>query len=98
MKKATTRIKNQDWLFVHADKSDLVVNPPENERTAFLKLVHDYRVSREQLMQLREETSETLDKVKMHLEANIGRESDLELVHKFNAEGVGLFPYRIFIL
>ena len=88
---ATGRIKNNDRIFLQADKSDLYVNPSDDLLKTFQENVKDYQTQKTEMLKLKETQSVTADGIKVHLEANIGRESDLELVQKYNAEGVGLF-------
>ncbi len=88
---ATSRIKNNDLLFLHADKSDLYINPSNSLQLKFSENVLDYQKQKNEMFKILKAPSLTKDGVPLFLEANIGRESDMDLVQKYNAEGVGLF-------
>lgn len=88
---ATQRIHNEDWLFLHADKSQLYINPTSEQKQSFLQNVEAYKKSKEELYALKGKEAKTLDGTSLHLEANIGHETDLQLVQKYGASGIGLF-------
>lgn len=88
---AINRIKNSDLLFLQADKSHLYINPTNDQKKQFEGFVTAYTKSKEELYSLKEKESKTIDGTEVFLEANIGSESDLQLVKKYGAQGIGLF-------
>lgn len=76
---------------VDGEKGCLIVDPDEETLVRYNKLLEDERCKKELLNKLRGKDSVTRSGRKINLYANIGNVSDLALVLKNDAAGIGLF-------
>jgi phosphotransferase system enzyme I (PtsP) len=86
-----------DELILDANSGRLYINPPAAIRKEYRRLIADQSREQSRLEEFRERPARTADGTRITLRANIGLISDIEVAHRFGAEGVGLyrteFPY-----
>jgi phosphotransferase system enzyme I (PtsP) len=86
-----------ETLILDANSGRLYVNPPPAIRTEYRRLLADQSREMSRLGEFRDRPAQTADGMRVHLRANIGLISDIEVACRFGAEGVGLyrteFPY-----
>jgi len=90
-KQATTTITNGEVMIVDGFTGTVIVNPSEEQITAYKEKQAGYLAQKNEWAKLVNEKSISADGHQVELAANIGSPSDLENVLKNGAEGVGLY-------
>ena len=84
-------IKTGDHLIVDGVAGAVFVNPEARVRQEYDRLEADYLAFRQELRQVLDLPSETLDGMAIPLLANVSKYADTEIAHLYNAEGIGLY-------
>ncbi|WP_281887900.1 phosphoenolpyruvate--protein phosphotransferase [Paenibacillus sp. YYML68] len=86
-----TPIQTGDFLIIDGDEGIVYINPSETVVKHYLKLKESWRQEQDQLMQLADLPSQTMDGLSYNLAANISSIKELEQAIVKGASGVGLF-------
>jgi phosphotransferase system enzyme I (PtsI) len=98
LKDATLHIHNQDELIVDGRKGLVIINPTE-ETKKYYKLAQSRMIEFQgQFMEIKDLPSETLDKHKVNLMANLELPGEIETVKKNGAMGIGLYRTEYFYM
>jgi phosphotransferase system enzyme I (PtsP) len=92
------RVRPEDELIVDGLEGAVIVGPTRAQRAEYSVISARYRKTRGRLDELRGLPSETRDGHKIRLSANIGGLSDVDLVRRYGAEGIGLLRTEVFAL
>ena len=87
---ATKLFKNGDYIAVDGLSGEIFFNPSEEEKQILTNKQNIFQKEIEELEKYKHIETKTKDGYKVELVANIGTPSDVELVQKNTAEGVGL--------
>ena len=87
----TDILRDGDYLIVDGSAGSVFVNPRDDIITSYQKTARDYHVFHEQLTSEVGLPAVTTDNHLVHLLANVGKQSEAELTHLYNMEGVGLY-------
>jgi len=95
---ATTEIKNGDTLVLNAVSGTVFINPEEKdlERWERVKTRHSKKLSAS--LKTSELPAETKDGLRVLLKANIEIPEEAETLHRFGADGVGLYRSEFLFL
>lgn len=93
-----TLARDGDFLIVDGQHGTVLINPPEQQKRAYEALAAQYADSREQLLSLRDVSSETRDGVRIGLQANIELPDEVPLALSQGAQGIGLFRSEFLFL
>jgi phosphotransferase system enzyme I (PtsP) len=85
-------------VIVDGETGSIFLSPDANLRAEYERAQHRALVAVEHLDALAERPAETLDGQRVRLTANVGLLSDLRLVDRHGAEGVGLFRTELLAL
>jgi len=88
---ATKQIAHNDWVIVDGYEGIVVINPSEQTLFRYGKLQLKRKSIEKKILASARQPSETLDKRKIKLLANIDSADDAERSRESGAEGVGLF-------
>jgi phosphotransferase system enzyme I (PtsP) len=92
-------VRERERLIVDGNSGLLFRNPPLVIKEEYRRLRIEKDKINQQLVALRDQKATTLDGAPIHLGANIGLLSDLELVDKYGADDIGLyrteFPFLV---
>ncbi len=88
---ATQRIKSGDLVLLNGSTGEITVCPDSEKIEAFKDAQNQYDQYKAMLKEYTGKPSVTLDGKHIELAGNIGSSSDLEGLHRNDAEGVGLF-------
>jgi phosphoenolpyruvate-protein phosphotransferase (PTS system enzyme I) len=94
----TREVKNNDTLIIDGLRGRVILNPDEETRQKYLRLQMDYLRRESELINLNNLPSETQDGKKILLKANIELAEELESVHAYRAEGIGLFRSEFLVM
>lgn len=92
------RLRPEDQLIVDGLDGVVIANPTRPQRAEYAVIAERYGKTRGRLDELRGLPSETRDGRKIRLSANVGGLSDLDLVKRYGAEGIGLLRTEVFAL
>jgi phosphotransferase system enzyme I (PtsP) len=92
------RLRPEDEVIVDGLDGIVIAAPTRPQRAEYASIAQRYRTTRGRLDELRGLPSETRDGHKIRLSANLGGLSDLDLVKRYGAEGVGLLRTEVFAL
>jgi phosphotransferase system enzyme I (PtsI) len=84
-------VRNGDPIVVDGSSGIVYVNPPKRTVRGYLKLQSRFKTYIKKLSKEKEQPSRTLDDVDIELQANVSMLSDLHMVLRYNAGGIGLF-------
>jgi phosphotransferase system enzyme I (PtsP) len=87
-----------ELAIVDGDAGRLILNPDDETRSAYARAQQRALVAVEHLDALAERPAETRDGHRVRLTANAGLLSDLRLVERHGAEGIGLFRTELLAL
>jgi phosphotransferase system enzyme I (PtsI) len=85
-----TMARDGDFLIVDGQQGTVLINPPAAQARAYESLALQYAQSRESLLTLRDIDAETLDGVRIGLQANIEMPDEVPLALSQGAQGIGL--------
>lgn len=80
-----------DWVVIDAVKGKVLVNPTEDELSAYQERQKAFLEERKGLRSLKDLPPETVDGHRVELAANIGNPEEATPAREWGAEGVGLF-------
>jgi phosphotransferase system enzyme I (PtsI) len=95
---ATTKIKNGDILVLNAEAGEVYVNPGKNDLEKWEKLGVKYIKKQDDFLRTSALPAETKDGFRVLLKANIGIPEEAEALHRFGAEGIGLYRSEFIFL
>jgi len=87
----THYIRSNDMLILDGSEGKLILNPTKEQIEHYRKKADDLEHVRQALDELRDLPAETTDGVQISMYANIELPEEVENVHKFGGEGIGLF-------
>lgn len=90
VEEATKILKNGDYIAIDGSLGEIYLNPTQEEKEKLLKLKEQILHEQEELEKYKGTETKTKDGYKVELVANIGTPSDVEIVQKNTAEGIGL--------
>lgn len=88
---ATLRINNQDYVIIDGQKGLVIINPSAETKELYIKEQHKITASLEKLDDLRNLPAQTLDGKNITILANLELSSEIPAVHKYGAQGIGLY-------
>lgn len=91
LKDATLRISNGDYLIIDGKKGLVIVNPSAATKEMYAKEQIKIVAGLEKLGDFRELSAQTLDRKKVLMMANFELSSELPAMHKYGAQGIGLY-------
>lgn len=84
-------LEDEDVVVVDGFNGEVFIAPNQQTLEKYEALRKEYVLEREKLGELKGKASETLDGVKIEINANIGHSDDVQMVLDNDAEGIGLF-------
>lgn len=90
VEEATKILKNGDYIAIDGSLGEIYLNPTQEEKEKLLKLKEQILHEQEELEKYKGTETKTKDGYKVELVANIGTPSDVEIIQKNTAEGIGL--------
>ena len=87
---ATKIFRNGDYVGINGETGEIYLNPSQEEKENLEKLEEKLTKEKEELEKYRDEVTKTMDGYVVELVANIGTPSDVEVILRNTAEGVGL--------
>src|SRR5699024_3870746 len=90
-KKITGNVKQGDMLIVDGIEGNVIVNPSDEELTAYRAKQERFEKQKEVWAKLKDEPTITADKEQVELAANIGTPDDVASVLANGGEGIGLY-------
>jgi len=91
IKTLTSQINSGENIVIDGIDGEVIIHPTEENTKYFLKKQENYRRYEERLLANIHQSAETLDGHQVHLLANIESNQEIRSLHKFGAEGVGLY-------
>ena len=91
IKDLTSQINSGEEIIVDGIDGEVIIHPNTDNTNHFLKKQENYRRYEEKLLINIHQPAETLDGYQIHLLANIESNQEVKTLHKFGAEGVGLY-------
>ncbi|MDE2214235.1 MAG: phosphoenolpyruvate--protein phosphotransferase [Candidatus Omnitrophica bacterium] len=91
LKDATLKIDNQDPVIVDGQKGLVIINPSHETKEQYIKEQHKITATLEKLDDLKNLPAQTLDGKNICIMANLELSSEIPVVRKYGAEGVGLY-------
>ncbi|MBC8285749.1 MAG: phosphoenolpyruvate--protein phosphotransferase [Nitrospinae bacterium] len=91
IKELTSQINSGDDIVVDGIEGEVIVHPTDENTDYFLAKQENYRRYEERLLVNIHQPAETLDGHHIRLLANIESNQEVRTLHKFGAEGVGLY-------
>ena len=91
VKELTSRINSGENIIIDGIDGEVIRRPNEKNTQYYLKKQENYRRYEERLLANIHQSAETLDGQQIHLLANIESNQEVKSLHKFGAEGVGLY-------
>ena len=91
IKNLTSKINSGEKIIVDGIEGEVIIHPNDKKNQYFLKKQENYRRYEERLLANIHQPAETLDGQQINLLANIESNQEVSSLHKFGAEGVGLY-------
>ena len=91
VKELTSQINSGENIIIDGIDGQVIPHPTEENTQYYLKKQENYRRYEERLLANIHQPAETLDGHQIHLLANIESNQEVRSLHKFGAEGVGLY-------
>ena len=91
VKELTSQINSGENIIIDGIDGEVIRRPTEKNTQYYLKKQENYRRYEERLLANIHQSAETLDGYQVHLLANIESNQEVRSLHKFGAEGVGLY-------
>ena len=91
VKELTSQINSGENIIIDGIDGEVIRRPTKENTQYFLKKQENYRRYEERLLANIHQPAETLDGHQIHLLANIESNQEVRSLHKFGAEGVGLY-------
>ncbi|MEK9628568.1 MAG: phosphoenolpyruvate--protein phosphotransferase [Nitrospinota bacterium] len=91
IKDLTSKINSGEKIVIDGIDGEVIIHPNDKNTQYYLKKQENYRRYEERLLANINQSAETLDGHQIHLLANIESNQEIRSLHKFGAEGVGLY-------
>ena len=91
VKELTSQINSGENIIIDGIDGEVICRPTEENTQYYLKKQENYRRYEERLLANIHQPAETLDGHQIHLLANIESKAEVKSLHKFGAEGIGLY-------
>ena len=91
VRNARALISEHEWVIVDGINGVLIINPDDLVLAEYRRRMREYRNKKRELNKLKNTAATTQDGTQIELVANIESAEDIKAVHKFGADGVGLF-------
>ena len=91
VKTVTSKINTGDQIIVDGIDGEVIIKPSDEVVEQYAKKQENYRKYEERLLTNIHQQAETLDGLQIKLLANIESNQEVKSLHKFGAEGVGLY-------
>ena len=95
---ATQEIQDDDTLVLNADFGEVVINPDKVDLANWKHAEINYNIMLSKNLEAKDLPAETKDAYRVLLKANIGLPEEAENLHRFGAEGIGLFRSEFLFL
>ena len=89
--RARDLISEDEWVIVDGSNGVLIIAPDEIVLAEYRRRMREYKSHKRQLGKLKNTAATTEDDVNIELLGNIESIEDIKQLHKFGADGVGLF-------
>ncbi len=91
LKDATLRINNQDTVIIDGQKGLVIVDPSAETKELYIKEKNKITETLGKLDDLKDLPAQTLDGKTVSIVANLELSSEISVVRKYGAEGIGLY-------
>jgi phosphoenolpyruvate-protein phosphotransferase (PTS system enzyme I) len=91
IKEITASVNSGDLIIIDGIDGEVLINPSDEDLQHYYKKQENYRKYEERLLTNIHQQAETLDGQPIKLLANIESNKEVSSLHKFGAEGVGLY-------
>jgi phosphotransferase system enzyme I (PtsI) len=95
---ATTEICDDDTMVLNAAAGEVFINPEQKVLDRWERVGTRYRKNLDGFSQIRDLKAETKDGYRVLLKANIEVPEEVDMLHQFGAEGVGLYRSEFLFL
>ncbi|MDR0496870.1 MAG: phosphoenolpyruvate--protein phosphotransferase [Treponema sp.] len=95
---ASSEINNDDTLILNAAAGEIFVNPDEKELEKWERVETRYHKKLDEFLRTRDLSAETKDGYRVSLKANIEVPEEADGLHRFGAEGIGLYRSEFLFL
>lgn len=91
LRNARRLISEHEWVIVDGINGVLIINPDDIVLAEYRRKLRAYKSKQRELNKLKNTAATTEDGTQIELYANIENAEDIKALHKFGADGVGLF-------
>ena len=91
LRNARQLISEHEWVIVDGINGVLIINPDDIVLAEYRRKLRAYKSKQRELNKLKDTAATTEDGTQIELYANIENAEDIKTLHKFCADGVGLF-------
>ena len=91
LRNARQLISEHEWVIVDGINGVLIINPDDIVLAEYRRKLRAYKSKQRELNKLKDTAATTEDGTQIELYANIENAKDIKALHKFGADGVGLF-------
>ena len=91
LRNARQLISEHEWVIVDGINGVLIINPDDIVLAEYRRKLRAYKSKQRELNKLKDTAATTEDGTQIELYANIENAEDIKALHKFGADGVGLF-------
>ena len=91
LRNARQLISEHEWVIVDGINGILIINPGDIVLAEYRRKLRAYKSKQRELNKLKDTAATTEDGTQIELYANIENAEDIKALHKFGADGVGLF-------
>ena len=91
LRNARQLISEHEWVIVDGINGVLIINPDDIVLAEYRRKLRAYKSKQRELNKLKNTAATTEDGTQIELYANIENAEDIKALHKFGADGVGLF-------
>ena len=91
LRNARQLISEHEWVIVDGISGVLIINPDDIVLAEYRRKLRAYKSKQRELSKLKDTAATTEDGTQIELYANIENAEDIKALHKFGADGVGLF-------
>ena len=91
LRNARRLISEHEWVIVDGINGVLIINPDDIVLAEYRRKLRAYKSKQRELNKLKNTAATTEDGTQIELYANIENAEDIKTLHKFGADGVGLF-------
>ena len=94
----TSYVKSGDLVIVDAIHGDVIINPSKDEIDEYIKCQKDLQDIEDELAQLTNLPSKTLDNTEVRIYGNIELPDEMDIIKSHGADGIGLFRSEFLFL